>query len=82
VGAKEGGDGFDFGGTYSKGIDNELIKYEMGDGRKVSVTFVDLMGKTLVSETFDPETENSAEMQRQGWQAILDNFKKHAESHQ
>ncbi len=53
----------------------------MEDGRKVSVTFVDLMGRTLVSESFDPETENSTEMQRKGWQSIMDNFKKHAEEH-
>ena len=53
----------------------------MGDGRKVHVLFEDQGGKTLVTETFDAESENSPEMQRQGWQAILDNFKKYTESH-
>jgi len=79
--AKDGSFGFDFGGTYSNVIENERIEYAMEDGRKVSVTFVDLMGRTLVSEAFDPESENSRDMQKDGWQAILDNFKKHAESH-
>ncbi len=79
--AKDGSAGFDFGGTYTKVLPNELIEYEMGDGRKVSVTFVPLGNKTLVNETFDAESENSVEMQRRGWQSILDNFKKHAESH-
>lgn len=79
--AKDGSVGFDFGGTYSNVVPNERIEYAMDDGRTVSVTFVDLMGRTLVSETFDPESENSPEMQKQGWQSIMDNFKKHAESH-
>lgn len=79
--AKDGSAGFDFGGTYTKVSPLENIAYSMEDGRTVSVTFADLMGRTLVSETFDAETENPAEMQRQGWQAILDNFKKHVESH-
>lgn len=79
--AKDGSVGFDFGGTYTKVIPNELIQYAMEDGRTVSVTFVDLMGKTLVSETFDAEGQNPVEMQRQGWQAILDNFKDHVEAH-
>ncbi len=52
----------------------------MGDGSKVSMVFTPLMSDTLVTETFDPEDENPAEMQRQGWQAILDNFKKHTEA--
>jgi len=79
--AKDGSFGFDFGGTYTNVSEHENIAYVMGDGRKVSVTFADLMGRTLVSETFDAETQNSAERQKQGWQAILDNFKKHAEAH-
>lgn len=80
--AKDGSAGFDFAGTYTKVVPNEQLAYEMEDGRKVSVTFVPLGDKTLINETFDAETENSVEMQRQGWQSILDNFKKHTESHQ
>lgn len=79
--AKDGSFGFDFGGTYTKVTKHAQIDYTMGDSRKVSVTFEDQEGKTHITETFDPETQNSPEMQRQGWQAIMDNFKKHVESH-
>jgi uncharacterized protein YndB with AHSA1/START domain len=78
--AKDGSFGFDFGGTYDNVKQNELITYTMDDGRKVSVHFASEGGKTKVTETFDPETENPIEMQRDGWQAILDNFKKYTES--
>ena len=77
--AKDGSASFDFWGTYTEIIDNELIAYEMGDGRKVKITFSDKGGVTLIVETFDPENENPLEMQREGWQAILNNFKAHAE---
>lgn len=79
--AKDGSAGFDFEGTFTKVVPNEHLAYAMPDGRAVEVTFADLMGRTLVSETFDAETENPVEMQKQGWQAILDNFKKHVEGH-
>lgn len=78
--AKDGSVGFDFGGTYTKVIDQEQIDYVMSDGRKVSITFGGHDGHTHVSETFDPESENSPEMQRQGWQSIMDNFKKYVEA--
>ena len=78
--AKDGSMGFDFGGTYTKVTPLALIQYVLGDGRKVSVSFDNQKGKTLVTETFDPESENPVEMQRQGWQSILDNFKKYTES--
>lgn len=78
--AKDGSVGFDFEGTYTKVIPNELIEYSMSDGRKVSVQFVSENEGTRVIESFDPENENPEDMQRQGWQAILDNFKKHVES--
>jgi uncharacterized protein YndB with AHSA1/START domain len=78
--AKDGSFGFDFGGIYDEVIPNELIAYTMGDGRKVKVTFTENSGKTEVVETFDAETENPVEMQRGGWQAIMDNFKKYAEA--
>lgn len=78
--AKDGSFGFDFGGVYDKVISNELLEYTMGDGRKVSVGFTSEGGKTRVVETFETETENSVDMQRAGWQAILDNFRKYTES--
>ncbi len=80
--AKDKSVGFDFGGTYTKIAEHKQIEYTMGDGRKVSITFTDQNGQTQVAETFDAEGENPVEMQRQGWQAILDNFKKYTEAHE
>ena len=77
--AKDGSMSFDFGGIYTDVIENKLIAYELGDGRKVKITFSEQDGKTHIVETFDPENQNPLEMQKGGWQAILDNFKKHAE---
>ncbi|MEK7672395.1 MAG: SRPBCC family protein [Patescibacteria group bacterium] len=78
--AKDGSFGFDFGGVYSEVTPLQSFAYEMGDGRKVAVTFAKVENGTKVTTTFDPETENSVELQRQGWQSILDNFKKFAEA--
>lgn len=78
--ARDGSVGFDFQGTYEEVREHEYIAYSLGDARKVSVTFSEENGQTRVVETFDPETENPPEMQRAGWQAILDNFKRHTES--
>jgi uncharacterized protein YndB with AHSA1/START domain len=78
--AKDGSFGFDFGGVYDAVKPNELIEYTMDDGRRVKVTFTESGNETHVSETFEAEMENSPEMQRGGWQAILDNFKKYTES--
>jgi uncharacterized protein YndB with AHSA1/START domain len=78
--AKDGSMGFDFGGTYTKVIDHKEIAYTMGDGRTVSIAFDGHDGHTHITETFDPESENSAEMQKAGWQSILDNFKQYAEA--
>lgn len=72
-------EGFDFTGTYTNIVPYELIEYTMEDGRKVRVEFEVAEKGTRVTETFDPESENPIEMQRQGWQAILDNFKRYAE---
>lgn len=77
--AKDGSMGFDFGGTYSKVVPHEHIAYTMGDGRKVTVQFEDKGGETHITETFEAESQNSVDMQRGGWQAILDNFKKYTE---
>jgi uncharacterized protein YndB with AHSA1/START domain len=78
--AKDGSFSFDFGGIYDEVKTNESIAYTMEDGRKVSIVFTANGNRTKVVETFDPEKENPIEMQRGGWQAILDNFKKHTES--
>jgi uncharacterized protein YndB with AHSA1/START domain len=78
--AKDGSMGFDFEGIYTKVEPQRAIEYRMGDGREVQVEFVESGSGVLVRETFDAETENSAEMQRQGWQAILDNFGRHVEA--
>jgi uncharacterized protein YndB with AHSA1/START domain len=77
--AKDGSEGFDFEGVYTDVVPKEKIAYEMGDGRKVDVMFKDLGEMTQVTVTFDAETQNSLEVQRSGWQAILDNFKKYVD---
>lgn len=71
--------GFDFTGTYQKVEKHQLISYLMEDGRKVEIKFEENWNSTSVTESFDAETENSLELQQQGWQAILDNFKKQVE---
>jgi uncharacterized protein YndB with AHSA1/START domain len=78
--AKDGSMSFDFGGVYTQVQNNKLIAYTMSDGRKVSITFSASGNETEVIETFDPETTHPLEMQRAGWQAILDNFKKYTET--
>ena len=78
--AKDGSMGFDFGGVYDAVILNEYIEYTMDDGRKVSIRFTSNGDQTDVVESFDAEEANPVDMQRDGWQAILDNFKKYAES--
>lgn len=70
---------FDFEGVYTAISDFSVIEYEITDGRKVKITFEQNAASTKVIESFDPETENSEELQEQGWQAILDNFKKYVE---
>lgn len=77
--AKDGSAGFDFGGTYTEVLPEERIGYVMDDGRKVAITFADKDGGTEVTEAFDPETENAPERQKEGWQAILENFRKYTE---
>lgn len=77
--AKDGSAGFDFTGTYTRIAPQELIEYTMEDGREVSVQFSKVADGILVRETFDAESENEPEMQRQGWQAILDNFARYVE---
>lgn len=78
--AKDGSSGFDFEGTYTRVVPRELIEYQMSDGREVRVEFVERSGRVVVTTTFDAESENSAEMQRAGWQAIADNFGRYVEA--
>lgn len=78
--AKDGSEGFDFEGTYDEVIPLQLIAYSFGQ-RKATVRFTEEGDSSVVTVVFDPEDENPLEMQRAGWQAILDNFKKYAESH-
>jgi uncharacterized protein YndB with AHSA1/START domain len=78
--AKDGSMGFDFSGVYDKVTINKQIKYTLDDGRKVSLGFTALDGKTKIVETFESEAVHSFEAQRDGWQAILNNFKKYTES--
>jgi uncharacterized protein YndB with AHSA1/START domain len=78
--AKDGSQGFDFEGSFTRIVPNKTIAYRMSDGREVIVEFAERAGGVQVSETFDPETENTPELQRHGWQAILDNFKRHVET--
>ena len=77
--AKDGSAGFDFGGTYTRVVPHKVIEYRMGDGREVKTEFAEEGNGTRVKTTFDAETQNSPELQRQGWQAILDNFARHVE---
>ena len=79
--AKDGSMGFDFEGEYTKVEQHMEIAYAMADGRKVHILFDSTDGKTTtVTETFDPENENTLELQQAGWQAILNNFKRYTES--
>ena len=77
--AKDGSFGFDFAGTYTKIIPNELIEYAFGD-RTASVQFMQTSDGVKVRITFVAETEHSVEEQEQGWQAILNKFASHVEA--
>jgi uncharacterized protein YndB with AHSA1/START domain len=78
--AKDDSMSFDFEGVYTTVVNNKQIEYVMADGRKVKVVFAGSGNETIVVETFDPENVNPVEMQRDGWQSILNNFKKYTES--
>ncbi|MFV0539824.1 MAG: SRPBCC family protein [Aestuariibaculum sp.] len=78
--AKDGSAGFDFTGTYTEIVTEKLIAYTMPDGRTVSINFTKTDEGIVVSETFDTENIHDVEMQRAGWQAILENFKIYVES--
>ncbi len=78
--AKDGSFGFDFAGTYTRVVPHKIIEFTMGDDRAVTIEFEEREGAVRVKETFDAEGQHSLEQQRQGWQAILDNFRRHVES--
>lgn len=77
--AKDGSAGFDFAGVYTNIVQHKLIEYSFGD-RQARVEFDDGPRGVAVRVTFDSESTHSIEQQRAGWQAILDNFKRHVES--
>lgn len=77
--AKDGSMGFDFGGVYSQVKEHALIAYTLDDARKVSISFAGNDTATTVTESFEAEDVNSIELQKGGWQSILDNFKKYTE---
>jgi uncharacterized protein YndB with AHSA1/START domain len=77
--AKDGSFGFDFTGVYDKVRKYESIESTLGDERKVKIVFSAVGNKTKIVESFEAESTNSVELQRGGWQAILDNFKKYTE---
>lgn len=76
--ARDGSFGFDFSGVYNFISENKQISLTLDDGRKVDVFFTESGSSTEIKETFEAENENSVELQRQGWQAILDNFRNYA----
>ena len=77
--AKDGTIGFDLKATYQRIIPQQELHYTLEDGRQVRVLFTETQGRTQVTETFEPENQNPPEMQQEGWQAILENFKQHVE---
>ena len=78
--ARDGSMGFDFSGIYEKVEPHKNLVYVLDDGRKVEVSFSENGGITEVTESFEAEEMNAIELQREGWQSILDNFRKYAES--
>lgn len=77
--AKDKSFGFDFEATYNEIVLGERFTYTMDDGREVNVSLATHDDKTKVTIVFDAEKENSEEMQRDGWQSILNNFKTYVE---
>ncbi|MCC7160850.1 SRPBCC domain-containing protein [Candidatus Nomurabacteria bacterium] len=77
--AKDGSAGFDFEATYNDICELESFSYEFG-GRNATVVFKDVDGQTEIKITFDSESENPVELQKQGWQSILNNFKNYIET--
>lgn len=80
--ARDGSVSFDFTGVYDRVNPARQLCYTISDGRKVEVRFEALTDSTRILVTFEPELEHSLEMQREGWQAILDNYARFANGHQ
>lgn len=78
--AKDGSMSFDFEGTYTNVTKFSLIEYHIIDGRKVIISFEETLDGVIIKESFDPENIHPEELQQQGWQAILNNFKKYTEN--
>ena len=78
--AKDGSNSFDFEGVYTKIQRYQLIEYTLLDGRKVRVSFFQIGKRIKIVESFEPENTNPPELQRDGWQAILESFKRYAEA--
>ena len=78
--ARDGSMGFDFSGVYDEIVPGKLIRYTLGDGRKVQVDFIPVENGVRVVESFEAENTHPVEFQKAGWQAILDNYKRYAES--
>jgi len=78
--AKDGSEGFDFEGTYTRIVPGKLMEYRLSDGREVVAEFIESDDGVLVRNTFDAEDVYPAEVQREGWQAILDNFRRYVEA--
>ncbi len=78
--SRDGKTGFDFGGVYEAVVPKAYLSYRMGDGRTAQVIFHPFLSEVLVTVIFDPESSNSIELQRSGWQAILDNYKAFTEA--
>lgn len=78
--AKDGSYGFDFSGEYMEVKPKEKLVYALEDGRSAEINFSEEHGKTIITETFEPESENPEDQQKEGWQAILNSFKKYAET--
>lgn len=79
--SKDGSAGFDFEGIYNEVQEYKKIKYTLGDNREVEIIFNSEDNSTYISETFDAENFHTHELQKTGWQAILNNFKKYVELH-
>jgi uncharacterized protein YndB with AHSA1/START domain len=77
--AKDGSFAFDFEAVYNEIVDGEKFTYTMPDNREIQVSFEQTDDKTRVTVTFDPENVNPVDLQRDGWQSILDNFRRYAE---
>ena len=78
--AKDGSTGFNFEGEFKSIEEREKIEFYLSDRRVVEVVFQESENGVLVRETFETEDLHTAEQQRDGWQSILNNFKRHVES--